>query len=110
MKYSTGEPHNPFLEARADEDDHIDVRIQSSVIHGEMVLYLDVNGITIARIAGIKREVEVNRSDFDEQLVEAFMADIEDGSDPKELRKVLIQGSTIASLDEAVRRLEVRNA
>lgn len=65
MKYSinnTELPNSSFLEGRAAEDDHIDIRVQPSYVPGEQMLYVDVNGITLVRIGAIKQEVEVTRS------------------------------------------------
>lgn len=105
MKYSTQQAPNPFMDARADTDDQIAVRIGPSITGGK-TLYIDVNGITIIRIVGIDREVEVYQNGFDEVLVEAFISDIRAGANPLELRPFLTQAASIEALDEAVRRLD----
>jgi hypothetical protein len=60
MKYSIDQSAGT-LDAIAEPDDHIDVRVYPGVIKGEQNLAVDVNGVTVVRIGKITQEVELVR-------------------------------------------------
>lgn len=52
----------PSIDAVADADDKVDIRIDNRGATQGQTLYVDVNGITVLRIGQLKQEIEVTRS------------------------------------------------